>query len=424
MSEPEPERGLQGYFDGAFADPYPLYRRLLAGKPVVRHSDTTYLVTHHAAVKAVYRDAERFIQPRTRVIHAGEPRAELPPESVRLHQEIVGFQQLMISRKNGAVHRRYRTAANRGFVPRRMEEVRSMIEEIVDDLLAPLAGQKSADLMEFAYRVPLLVIMEILGAAREDADKVKRWGDAFLDFAISSPDDIEHVRAGHEQLQEYREYARELISRNRRSESQTNLVSLLLDAEVGDRLEHEELVATFMHLLLAGHETTTNLIGNGLALLLTHRDQWAQLRDNPALVAGAVDEVLRFEAPVQVIVKGTAEDTTLHGLDVPAGSSVVLCQGSANRDPAVFDDPDRFDITREPNDHLAFGYGSHFCLGAPLARLEGQIAFAAIAKRFPDLALAADADHLEWFGLPHFRALKKLPVTLTAQRAAADAVAG
>jgi cytochrome P450 len=410
--EPLLETELAAFFDGSMNDAYSLYDRLRTENPVCRFGGDTFMVTRHADVKAIYRDAERFAQPRTRVIDTPSGAGPLPAAAGGMYREIVDFQQLMISRQNGAEHRRYRGAANRAFLPKRIDELHVLIEEIVDDVLDSLVDSVPVNFMEFAYRVPLLVIMELLGAPRADADRVKQWGDAFLEFSVSAPHDAEHVRNGHHQLEEYRAYADELIARNRDARSQTNLVSLLLDAERDDRLEYDELVATFMHLLLAGHETTTNLLGNGLAALLVNRDQWELMREDPSLVARTVDEILRYDPPVQVIVKSAAQTTEVRGVEIPAGSTVVLCQAAANRDPDVFAEPDSFDIIREPNDHLSLGFGTHFCLGAPLARLEGRIALHRIAERFPALRLATDVDSLEWVGLPHFRALTALPVSL------------
>jgi cytochrome P450 len=173
-----------------------------------------------------------------------------------------------------------------------------------------------------------------------------------------------------------------------------------------------------MFFLLAGHETTRSLIANGLALLLGQPEQWAKLCSDPSLAESAVEEALRCDPSIPSTTKIALEPAVLHGVEVPAGSMVILSLAAANRDSSVFDDRDRFDITRSPYDHLAFAYGPHFCLGAPLARLEGKIALTELAKRFPDLALAVDPGELEWYGLPYFRTLKKLPVTLTAPVAA------
>jgi cytochrome P450 len=373
-----------------------------------------YLVTPHATVKALFRDSVRYPPPVARQVGRGLARDALPAETARLYDDINDFLRLFMTRMTGDVHRRVRSASGRGFMPRRMEEYVDMVGEIVDDLLEPLEEQESTDLVEFAYRFPLHVIMAIFDAPREDGDQLKRWGDALITFATMRPTDPEQVHLAHEQLEQFRAYADDLIRRTRGLDSHGSLVASLLDANEDDRLEYDELVATFMFFLLAGHETTRSLIANGLALLMAQPEQWAKLCSDPSLTESAVEEALRCDPSIPSTTRIALEPAVLHGVEVPAGSMVILSLAAANRDPAVFDNPDRFDITRSPNDHLAFAYGPHFCLGAPLARLEGKIALTELATRFPDLALAVDPGELEWFGLPYFHALKKLPVTLTA----------
>jgi hypothetical protein len=250
------------------------------------------------------------------------------------------------------------------------------------------------DLVEdFAYPLPVIVICEMLGVPVKDQERFKQWGldvarglDAIL-LPLDSPVAARSVAA----RQALGGYFRELIA-ERRAAPRADLLSALIAAEeAGDRLSEDELLATSILLLVAGHETTVNLIGNGTLALLRHPDQLQRLREHPEMIGTAVEELLRYDGPVQRTARIPSEDVTLGGKTIPAGEMVMPFIGAADRDPAQFPDPDRLDIGRTPNRHIAFGLGIHFCLGAPLARVEGQIAINTLVQRLPKLALATDS---------------------------------
>jgi cytochrome P450 len=222
----------------------------------------------------------------------------------------------------------------------------------------------------------------------------------------------ETVHRAHAGLEEYRAYVHELAERQRREPSESQLVGELLDASQADRLTEDELAAMYVLLLFAGHETTANLIGNGLRAFLHHPEQWARLCADPSLAATASEEALRYDSPVQFFGKLVGVDTELAGVTLPAGTTVMVGNASANRDPRAFEGPDTFDIGRHPNEQLAFGLGIHFCLGAPVARLEGRIAFETLARRFPDLEPAVDPAELEYRRHVNLRGLISIPVRL------------
>jgi cytochrome P450 len=245
---------------------------------------------------------------------------------------------------------------------------------------------------EFAYPLPVRVICEMLGVPVKDHERFKAWG---LDIArgldaIMLPPDSEVGQRSVAGRRGLAEYFRELIAERRAAPRDDMLSALIVAEEAGDKLNEEELLATCILLLVAGHETTVNLIGNGTLALLRHPDQLQKLRENPGLIVTAVEELLRFDGPVQRTARIPSEDITIGGRTIPKGEMVMPFLGAADRDPAQFPDPDRLDITRADNRHIAFGMGIHFCLGAPLARMEGQIAINTLLARLPKLALATD----------------------------------
>jgi cytochrome P450 len=309
-------------------------------------------------------------------------------------------------------HTRLRSLVSKAFTPRVVEVQRPHIQQIVDGLLDRVEDRRSMDLIEdFAYPLPVVVICEMLGVPVEDQERFKGWGLDIargLDAVLLGPDSPV-IKRSTESRGALANYFRELIA-DRRSKPRADMLTDLIAAEeAGDKLTENELLATCILLLVAGHETTVNLIGNGTLALLRHPDQLQRLRDNPGLVGTAVEELLRFDGPVQRTARIPAEDITIGGKVIPKGDMVMPFIGAADRDPAQFSEPDRLDIGRTDNRHIAFGWGIHFCLGAPLARVEGQIAINTLVRRLPKLALATEA--------PAFRqsltlrGLSALPVT-------------
>ena len=300
---------------------------------------------------------------------------------------------------------------SKAFTPRAIEVMRGHIRDIVDRLLARALAQGGMDVMEdLAYPLPVTVICEMLGVPVGDHASIRGWSADIarsLD-AIGLPSDQSIVERGRIARRQLADYFRALVP-ERRARPQPDLLSGLLAAEEqGDKLTESEVIAMCLLLFIAGHETTVNLIGNGLLALLRHPEQLARVQADPALVPNAVEELLRYDSPVQRTARITTEEVDLAGHHIAKGAMVVVALGAANRDPAQFADPDRLDVTRRDVRHISFGFGIHFCLGAPLARVEGQIALGALLRRAPGLTL--DEPTLEWRESSVLRGLKRLRV--------------
>jgi cytochrome P450 len=362
------------------ADPYPTYHRLRAEDPVHRSPLGFWVLTRYEDVVTVLRDP-RFAKEAMMAVVA--VRFGIAPGTIGLS---------MLDRDPPA-HTRLRSLVSKAFTPRVVERLRPHIQQIVDGLLARVEGQGSMDLIEeFAYPIPVIVICELLGVPVEDHEQFKTWS---LDIArgldaIMLPVDSEVARRSGTARQALLGYFRGLIAERRVSPRDDLLSGLIAAEEAGDRLSEDELLATCILLLVAGHETTVNLIGNGTLALLRHPGELRRLRENPALIASAVEELLRYDGPVQRTARMPSDDVQIGGRTIARGEMVMPFIGAADRDPAQFPDPDRLDITRSDNRHVAFGMGIHFCLGAPLARVEGQIAINTLVQRLPGLALATE----------------------------------
>jgi cytochrome P450 len=315
-------------------------------------------------------------------------------------------------------HTRMRGLVAKAFTPRRLEALRPRIQQIADDLVAAFQPRGRADaLAEFALPLPITVISELLGVPTSERQAFVEWTN--LLFGVEESD---RARVGEARAQ-INALLAHLIERKERErtgsladpEHGTLLDGLIAARHEGERLSGDELLAMSFLLLVAGYETTVNLIANGLLSLLQNPDQYAALRADPTLIGPAIEEFLRYESPVKVtaFVRFTTAEVTLGGVVIPAQQPVLFAIAAGNRDPAHFSDPDRLDISRRERAHLAFGHGLHFCLGAPLARLEAEIAFTTLLAGCPDLALAVEPGALEWRHSRVLRALKRLPVTFT-----------
>jgi cytochrome P450 len=310
-------------------------------------------------------------------------------------------------------HTRLRSLVSQAFTPRMVESLRPRIQSLVDELLDVVVGTGEMDVLaDLAYPLPTVVICELLGVPPEDREKFKGWSaDAsrLLDGYLDKPALDKGMVAGMYLFQ----YFTDLVEA-RRAEPRNDLIRALLAAETaGDKLTHAELLSTATLLFVAGFETTMNLLGNGTLALLRHPDQLARMRDDPSLVRSGVEELLRYDGPVHVTARIATQDVQIGDEIVRAGEQAVAILGAANRDPDQFPDPDRLDVGRTPNRHLAFGGGPHFCLGAALARMEGQIAFETMLRRLPDLELATEhptyRDHYVIRGLDELRVHFKAP---------------
>ena len=388
-------------FEPAFhADPYPFYRRLREQDPVHQTPLGFWVLTRYDDCVAVLRDPrfgrEEF-QQMLAAVYGGEDSDRLP--------------RSMLFR-DPPDHTRLRGLVSKAFTPRTIEVLRDHIQEIVDRLLDRALERGEMDVIEdLAYPLPVTVICEMLGVPIDDHASIRGWSADIarsLD-AIGLPSDPIIVERGRMARRALADYFRALVP-VRRARPQADLLSGLLAAEEqGDKLTEPEVIAMCLLLFIAGHETTVNLIGNGTLALLRHPDQLALLQADPALVPNAIEELLRYDSPVQRTARITTTDVEIAGRAIARGAMVVTALGAANRDPAQFADPDRLDVTRRDVRHISFGYGIHFCLGAPLARVEGQIALGTLLRRAPRLTLAEPSP--QWRESSVLRGLQRLRVT-------------
>ncbi len=380
------------------ANPYPVYQKLREARAPMwlAHGGPTggmWLLTRYEDVAAVLKEA-RTSKDASRLT---------PPE------QLTAFDHNMLS-KDPPDHTRLRALANLAFTPRRVKDLEPRIAQIVDELIAQARPHGGMEFMaDFALPLPVIVIAELLGVPREDQDTFHAWSNQIVTG-------VDVVRASETSRQLSQEatlalanYFADLI-RHRRRQPKDDLVSALIAArDAQDKLSEDELLAMCILLLIAGYETTVNLLGNGLLTLLRHPDQLALLKNDPDCLPTAIEEMLRFESPVQrATFRLTTETVEMGGTPIEKGQQVSAVMGAANRDPNQFPQPDTFDITRQPNRHLAFGLGIHFCLGAPLARAEARIGFARLLEQLPDLRLASSTPN--WSANTFFRSLRVLPV--------------
>ncbi len=321
------------------------------------------------------------------------------------------FQQNMVA-KDAPDHRRLRDLVHKAFTPGRVEELASTVEQITGRLLDAAAKKPTVDLIEdFALPLPLTIISVMMGVPEEDRLMFRRWMTGLLDVGTRGALGLLlNAPASYKMLGFFRR-----LVRMRREEPRDDLLTALVQAEEqGDRLSEDELISMIFLLLLAGHETTVNLIGNGTLALIENPDQLRRLGEHPELADPAVEELLRYTNPVtQPALRFAREDMEFGGHVLPRGSIVVPFLASANRDETAFPNADTLDIARSPNRHVAFGMGVHYCLGAPLARLEGRLAFKALVQRFPQMKLAVPREQLRWRGSIGLRGLKALPLHLS-----------
>ena len=388
-------------------DPYPIYRRFLDEGPMhfVNYKNGAWAVFSHADCSTAIRDV-RLSAKRT-----GLFLLTLPPERRDEFKELARLLAQWMLFIDAPDHTRLRKLMNKGFSPAIVESLRPRIERIVDRVLEPLVHSSEADLMPtIAYPLPMLVIAEMLGVPDAMHDRLLEWTDAIARFFGASLQTPETVQPANDAVLELTKFFRETVA-DRRKHKGGDLISLLLDIEEGGEvLTEEEVYAQCVMLLFGGHETTRNLVGNGMYTLLRHPAEMAELRENAGLIRSAVEELLRYESPVQYTGRMAKEELEICGVRLRPGDPVLFILGAANRDPQQFRDADRLDLKRANNPHLAFGAGAHFCIGNQLARLEGQVAILKLVQRFPRLHLAQQS--VEWVPNPVLRGLKALPVAL------------
>lgn len=406
-------------FTPAFrAAPYAVYHTYRSQEPVHWGMPTTpwwsgsWYLTRYADIVTVLKDP-RF----GKEIHHLLPPEELPvvpPEYAFLDQLMSDWMLF----RDPPDHTRLRGLVQRAFTPRMLDRIRPRIVDIARNLLDRVQCHGQMDLItDFAFPLPVVVIAELLGVPVENHAQFRQWSQSLIAVIdLKQTEEEESYRRGRQAALEVSAYLQRLIV-EKRQRPQDDLLSTLIAVEAeGERLSEAELLATCLLLLLAGHETTVNLIGNGMLALLRHPEQLALLRTNPAYLPTAIEELLRYDSPVQLTTRYAMVDTNLHGKTMRKGEQVCLLLGAANWDPEQFPDPDKLDITRSPNRHLSFGLGVHFCLGAFLARLEAQIAFEMLLYRLANVEIQTDTP--AWRETIALRGLKAFPVSFSVQRCA------
>jgi cytochrome P450 len=389
------------------ANPFPLYTRLREEAPVFRikgpANEVGWLVTRYDDVAQVLK-------------HGGISKDRLggltPEERAKLPWFFKFFMpivQNMLSR-DPPDHTRLRALVHKAFTPKLIERLRSRVQALSDSLLDAAARKGSMDLVaEYAFLLPVTIIAEMLGVPPGDYRKFQHWSNRLVsntdmtDMLLSIPSVVMFTR-----------YLRKLIAQRRTSLGDDLLSALIQAEEAGDKLTPDELVSMVFLLLVAGHETTVNLISGGTLALLQHPEQLERLRKEPGLIEPAVEELLRYASPVEISTERIAREViTVSGVTIPRGDLVFAVLASANRDERQFKNPDTLDLGRDPNRHVSFGLGIHYCLGAPLARLEGRIAIQTLVNRFPNLRLSKPAESLKWRTGFLMRGPKQLPVKLS-----------
>jgi cytochrome P450 len=385
----------------------PLYQIKLNDRPL-------WIISRFEDVEAVLKD-QRFVK-SVRKVYTQEEIAQKFPWLLSGQQERTGQAFLVRHMLNADPpdHTRLRSLVNLSFTPRLIEQWRERIQAIANELLDavqnPPNGEQRCEMEligEFAFPLPMTVITEMLGVPDTDRTRFRVWSNQ----VVEASGDFQAFATLRESLDEFQAYLSELIEQKREQNADDLLGKLIRTEAEGDKLTEDELISMVFLLLVAGHETTVNLIGNGVLALLQHPDQLEKLKQNPELIKSAIEEFLRYRGPLLAATqRWVSEDIELGGQQIQRGDQVIALLSSANRDERAFEHADQLDITRKENHHLAFGKGIHYCLGAPLARLEGQIAINTLLKRMPNLRLAIDEQDLVWRPGLLLMGLSKLPV--------------
>ncbi|WP_189681555.1 cytochrome P450 [Seohaeicola zhoushanensis] len=389
----------QGFVD----DPFPWYDALLEHAPVLVQPDGSVFLSRHADLDRIYRDT---------TLYSSDKKAAFAPK-FGAGSPLFEHHTTSLVFSDPPLHTRVRRIMTSALTPRALQRMEPGLVETVDRLLEGLAGQGgTVDLIEdFASAIPIQIIGNLLDVPMEEREPLRDWSLAILG-ALEPSLTPEQLERGHAAVRDFKAYLEDLIARRRArpGDPETDVLTRLIRGDGADaKLSEIELIQNCIFILNAGHETTTNLIGNGLALLNDWPDQRARLRADPALITPAVEEFLRFRSPNQLGNRETTAEIEIDGMTIPKGTNLHLCIGAANRDPAVFADPARLDIARKPNRHLAFAGGPHVCVGLTLARMEGRIAIARFLDRFPEFRLAEGRVN---GGRMRFRGYASLPAEL------------
>jgi cytochrome P450 len=391
--------------------PYPMYDRWRAGTGVVRwEGGPATVVTRYQDVKDVMSGRYPIIQNGYRFGELAEGTiSRLPMAQHDTFFKVLDFESLFMSRHDGESHARLRRISARAFTARRIALLRDSVQAHVDDLIEEMKAQPVADVKKhLANKLPVRVIVDMLGVPQSDRELIWEWSEAVGRlFSL----DERSLREADEAIDAFREYVGRTVKRFRDTGEGPELAAAMLASQDDEVLTEDELVAMYLLILFGGSETTTNLLGNGFLALQRHRDQWDLLLERPEFVPGASDELIRYDSPHHYLPRVASGDFEIGGLEVKAGQTVIVMMGAANRDETVFADPDRLDLTRaNKNEHLSFAFGAHYCLGAALARLEGEVVFGTLLRRFPDARLLDDQP--EYAGSAMLRAIQSLPTDL------------
>ncbi|WP_170332959.1 cytochrome P450 [Ruegeria arenilitoris] len=385
--------------DGFVDEPFPFYDALLSDAPVLQQPDGSVLLSRHSDLDRIYRDT---------TLYSSDKKAAFGPK-YGIGSPLFEHHTTSLVFSDPPLHTRVRKIMTSALTPRAIAKMEPGLIDTVDILLDRMAGKGHVDLIEdFASTIPIQIIGNLLDVPMDERDPLRDWSLAILG-ALEPSLTEQQMATGHAAVTEFKEYLSDLVARRRMKpgDPETDVLTRLIRGEGEDgQLSEIELLQNCIFILNAGHETTTNLIGNGLALLNDYPEQRRRLLDDPDLINPAVEEILRFRSPNQFGNREATADIELDGLNIPKGTNLHLCIGAANRDPAVFDDPKKFDISRKPNRHLAFAGGPHVCVGLTLARLEGRVALGRFLQRYPDYRLL---DERVGGGRIRFRGYSSLP---------------
>ncbi|MCC6169208.1 MAG: cytochrome P450 [Caldilineaceae bacterium] len=393
------------------AQAYTVYAQMRRETPVYRRANaggagaTCFITTYDDAV-TVLRDARRFVKDVRNAMTLAE-RAALPDQPPLLR--LLSNHMLNLDAPD---HTRLRGLVNKAFTARMVDRLQGRVEAVAHELLDRIQPQGQADLIDaFALPLPIIVIADLLGIPTRDRSRFRTWSNALVAPTADEARNAKKLAKSRQLMQDFIDYLRAVFTARRGRPRDDLITSLLQAEEAGDVLSEEELFSMILLLVVVGHETTVNLIGNGTLALLQHPAAAAQLRADPALLPLAIEEMLRYDSPVErAPMRFAAEDVQMCGVLIRRGDAVSVVLGSANRDETAFPAAETFDIRRDPNRHLSFGLGIHYCLGAPLARLEGRVALAALLDRLPGLELAVAPENLRWRTHPIMRGVQRLPV--------------
>jgi len=401
------------------ADPYPYFAELRREDPV--HWNELYGAWFVHRFVDVWEGLRHPALSSDRVQPVFEHK--LTPEQQQVRKPTFDILRHWMVFRDPPDHTRLRRLVNQAFTPRRVQALRPRVEQLVSELLDDLGPRGHADLiLDFAYPIPAVIIAEMMGVPPSDRDLFKKWSDAIMILVFGGARVEDRRQRAQQGLMELADYLRSLIRRFRSAPEDNLITSLVQAKDQHDTLTEDEIVSTCTLLLFGGHETTTNLIGNGTRALLAHPDQLHLLRDDPSLITAAIEELLRFDGPSKMQVRLVAEDTELGGKRLRAGDELYFVQASANHDPDEFESPDRLDLRRNPNRHIGFGFGLHHCLGAPLARMEAAVAIEALIRRLPDLHPGPEPE--VWHPTLISRGMEHFPVTFTPVAPSAHARGG